>query len=305
VRESPSVGQHPFLVAAHPEHSRIRAIAVDPEAVRSFLKRCGEETIQSLTYVPFSRLVLAQHLADIMGNDFVCLLRNTLNDRNTGGFTVGVADAAGGIDDYVKFATAIAHLIGIPNFDAMGGNYFARFAVQNTDASDSYLRQAYRNMTLHTDGTYVEEATDWVLMLKIEERNAVGGRSRILHLDDWKDRDRFAAHPFARKEFRYAAPASKNVDRSTTRRTFYPGNGGTCIAFIDQFVYPENREEGLYFHDLVQSLEASEGVGHLEVRPGEMLVINNHYWLHGREAFAKHPELYRELLRMRGRFMET
>jgi hypothetical protein len=51
-------------------------------------------------------------------------------------------------------------------------------------AATSYLRKAYRNMDLHTDGTYVKEVTDWLLMTKIDEQNAEGGETAMLHLDD-------------------------------------------------------------------------------------------------------------------------
>ena len=43
----------------------------------------------------------------------------------------------------------------------MAGKYYARFHVKHEDKSDSYLRKAYTNMDLHTDGTYVKEITDW------------------------------------------------------------------------------------------------------------------------------------------------
>jgi len=33
-----------------------------------------------------------------------------------------------------------------------------------------------------------------------------------------------------------------------------------------------------------------------------MLLINNHFWLHGRDKFLPHPALRRELLRQRGYF---
>jgi protein CsiD len=45
----------------------------------------------------------------------------------------------------------------------MAGKYYARFHVKHEDSSDSYLRKAYRNMDLHTDGTYVKEVTDWLI----------------------------------------------------------------------------------------------------------------------------------------------
>ena len=46
----------------------------------------------------------------------------------------------------------------------MAGKYYARFNIKHEDKSDSYLRKAYINMDLHTDGTYVKEKTDFPLV---------------------------------------------------------------------------------------------------------------------------------------------
>ncbi len=41
---------------------------------------------------------------------------------------------------------------------------------------------------------------------------------------------------------------------------------------------------------------------YVPVPVGSMLLINNHFWLHGRDKFLPHPALRRELLRQRGYF---
>ena len=64
----------------------------------------------------------------------------------------------------------------------MAGKYYARFHVKHEDKSDSYLRKAYTNMDLHTDGTYVKEKTDWLLMSKLEEKNVEGGETAMFIL---------------------------------------------------------------------------------------------------------------------------
>ena len=64
----------------------------------------------------------------------------------------------------------------------MAGKYYARFHVKHEDSSDSYLRKAYRIMDLHTDGTYVKDVTDWLIMTKIDEQNVEGGETAMLHL---------------------------------------------------------------------------------------------------------------------------
>ena len=170
--------------------------------------------------------------------------------------------------------------------------------------SESFWRQASRTFTLHTDGTYVKEATDWILMMKMEERHAVDGESRLLHLDDWEDLRRFSLDPLASHPFTYRSPPSKNYPVTLQKTTFYEKFGGPCMCFIDQFVYPETLEQARYLRDLSASMEASPAVLSLPLPVDHLIVLNNHFWLHGRAAFAKNPKLHRVLMRQRGYFRD-
>ncbi|EIC38140.1 carbon starvation induced protein [Salmonella enterica subsp. enterica serovar Heidelberg str. 41563] len=40
----------------------------------------------------------------------------------------------------------------------------------------------------------------------------------------------------------------------------------------------------------------------MPVPVGKFLLINNLFWLHGRDRFTPHPDLRRELMRQRGYF---
>ena len=51
-------------------------------------------------------------------------------------------------------------------------------------------------------------------------------------------------------------------------------------------------------------MENDKNVVELALPVGSLVVLNNEFWLHGRAAFEKHPDLNRELLRQRGRFYE-
>jgi protein CsiD len=205
-------------------------------------------------------------------------------------------------DELVKFGTAVSHLIGRANFDSMMGTYYARFVVQDTDESDSYLRQAYRTMTLHTDGTYVDEVTNWLLMMKFAEKHAVGGETRVLHLDDWEELDRYASDPLAKHRFLYKSPPSKNVGQTMHRTTFFDDGGRPGICFIDQFAYPESIEQAAYLHGLSSSMERSTATIELPLPVGDLIMLNNAMWVHGRAAFQKDKKLHRELMRQRGSF---
>ncbi|WP_220271962.1 glutarate dioxygenase GlaH [Crenobacter cavernae] len=291
-----------YRIDAHPHHARLYHVTLKADALEAFFSRFAQFNSQHLEYVPYARFTLAQGLAELVGDGFLAALSAIVHDRDSGGFTVGVEGVTNDPQDYVKFGTAIGHLIGPGNFDAMSGTYYARFVVKDSDASDSYLRQAYRLFTLHTDGTFVDEATDWLLMMKFEERSAAGGESRLLHLDDWEDLETFAEHPLAAYAFTYTSPPSKNVAQEVLRPTFFKVNDKPCICFIDQFVSPETIEHADWLARLSASLEASPATAAIPLPVGDLIVLNNSFWMHGRAPFERHPELHRELMRQRGRF---
>lgn len=294
-----------FEIMPHSHHHRLYHIELENEIIQQFLASYPDCGSQRLEYVPYMRQILAGKLRELLGNTFVQVIRGILHDRQTGGFTIGVQGQTTDTENYVRFATALTHLVGIPNYDAMTGTFFARFTVKDTDQSDSYLRQAYRLFTLHTDGTFVDEPTDWLLMMKMDEQNAVGGESRLLHLDDWNELDKFSKNPLGSYKFIYKAPASKNVEQIVHRSTFFENNNGTCICFIDQFVNPETIEQAHYLKEMSESLENCSATHALKLPVGNLVMLNNTFWLHGRAAFEKHPELHRELMRQRGIFAKS
>ncbi|AHB74752.1 MULTISPECIES: glutarate dioxygenase GlaH [Pandoraea] len=299
----PSVdSQLKFSIERHPHHKRLRHITVRPDALQKFFASVKDVDLQNLEYVPFMRFMLAQALERAVGADFAPTLRKLVQDRATGGFTLGVLNATADHSDFVRFGTAVGFLLGPANHDAMSGTYYARFLVKDTDNSDSYLRQAYRLFTLHTDGTFVDEPTEWLLMMKFAEENAVGGESRFMHLDDWSERDTFLNDPLATRPFLYKAPGSKNVNAQIERPVFFQSEYGLSMSFIDQFVQPRSGAEATYLHDLSASMEAAAATREVPLPVGDLVVLNNYFWLHGRAPFQKHPSLHRELMRQRGVF---
>lgn len=184
-----------FSVQVHNGHKRLREITLSKSVIHAFLEDAKTINVHSLEYIPFKRFVLADMLSKHAGSGFSETLNEIVHDRNSGGFTIGLGGFTSSENDYVKFGTAIGHLIGASNHDQMSNAYYARFVVKHADKSDSFLRQAYRLFTLHTDGTFVDEATDWLLMMKFSEKNCIGGESRILHLDDWTELEKFKSNP--------------------------------------------------------------------------------------------------------------
>ncbi|MCG5074083.1 glutarate dioxygenase GlaH [Paraburkholderia tagetis] len=298
----PATRQPSFRLSPHPHHHRIVHVSADLDALAGFLEDARHIDVQNLEYVPYMRYHLAELLIKRLGNAFARTLVDLVKDRDHGGFTIGLQGLSQDDSDYVKFGTAVGHILGPSNHDSMSGTYYARFLVRHTDDSDSYLRQAYRLFTMHTDGTFVTEATDWLLMMKFAEQNAVGGESRFLHLDDWDERERFVNHKLATRPFLYKAPGSKNVNERVERPVFFQSEFGLSLSFIDQFVQPANREEAAYLYDLSASMEASKGTREVGLPVGDLVVLNNYFYVHGRAPFERNEALFRELMRQRGTF---
>lgn len=300
-----------FSVCPSPANERLQVVTLSKETIEAFKIRCEEFPVQALEYKPFLRFAIAESLNELTNFGLGEVLNSTLRSRETGAFLLeyeGQPTTAEGANDegdfHVQLSTAISHILGIPNHDAMAKKYYARFTVENKDNSDSYLRKAHRRMELHNDGTYVDEETDFVLMMKMAEENMEGGDSLILHLDDWADLDKFYNHPQAKQSVQWGSPPSKNSPIKVHHAVFLDeeNGGGPRLSFIDQFAEPQNRAQGLYLYEMGKSLEADTNCISVRVNVGSMLVVQNNIWVHGRDKFVAHEGLRRELLRQRGRY---
>ena len=284
---------------------RIININIKGEILDKLIFPFHKFTIQALEYKPFTRFTIAKSLDELFSNKLSKLIHSILTDRNTGCFIVVPEVINKKFDDtfLVKLSTALAYLIGVANFDDMTSKYYARFFIKHEDNSDSYLRKAYTNMDLHTDGTYVKEKTDWLLMTKLEEKNVEGGESVMLHLDDWEHCKEFSNDPVGKQNFVWGSPKSKNVDYKIEHSVFSKDSKGRSqISYIDQFPEPQNMEQGNFLQKLSDALEESKNKIVLPLPAGSVIVANNFFWLHGRKSFKENKNLSRELLRIRGHF---
>ena len=292
-------------ISPNVKSNRIINIHIKAEILDKLIFPFHKFTIQALEYKPFTRFTIAKSLDELFSNKLSKLIHSILTDRNTGCFIVMPEVINKKFDDtfLVKLSTALAYLIGVANFDDMTSKYYARFFIKHEDNSDSYLRKAYTNMDLHTDGTYVKEKTDWLLMTKLEEKNVEGGESVMLHLDDWEHCKEFSIDPVGKQNFVWGSPKSKNVDYKIEHSVFSSDKEGRSqISYIDQFPEPKNMEQGNFLQKLSDALEESKNKVVLPLLAGSVIVANNYFWLHGRRSFKENKNLSRELLRIRGRF---
>ena len=294
-----------LTISEHNSSKRIINIDIEDEILDKLIFPFNKFDITALEYKPFTRFTLAKSLDDLTLNKLSKFMNKIIRDRDTGCFIIGPKNINSKIDHnfLVKLSTAIAHLIGIPNHDSMAGKYYARFTVKHEDKSDSYLRKAYTNMDLHTDGTYVEEVTDWLLMTKIDEQNVEGGETAMLHLDDWEHCEDLYNDPIGKQNFIWGSPKSKNIDYKVEHPVFSSdADGKSTISYIDQFPEPKNMEQGNFLQRLSDGLEESKNKTITKLPVGSAIIANNYFWLHGRKPFKENEELSRELLRIRGSF---
>jgi protein CsiD len=294
-----------LTISEHNNSKRIINIEIEDEIIEKLIFPFNKFDLTALELKPFTRFTIAKSLDDLTDNKLSRLLNEILRDRSTGCFIIGPKNITSKINDnfLVKLSTAIAHLIGVPNHDSMAGKYYARFVVKHEDKSDSYLRKAYRNMDLHTDGTYVNEVTDWLLMSKIDEQNVQGGETAMLHLDDWEHCEDMFNDPIGKQNFIWGSPKSKNVDYKVEHPVFSTDeNGKPNISYIDQFPEPKNMAQGNFLQRLSDALEGSKNKTITKLPVGSSIIANNYFWLHGRKPFKENEELSRELLRIRGSF---
>ena len=285
--------------------NRITEIIMKEESLDKLIFPFKKFNITALEYKPFARFTIAKSLDKLFSNQLSKFLHLILTDRNTGCLIIRPEKMNEKYNDIflVKLSTGLTHLIGIPNFDYMSSKYYARFFVKHDDNSDSYLRKAYTSMDLHTDGTYVKQKTDWLLMTKLEEKNVEGGESVFLHLDDWEHCKELSENPVGKQNFLWGSPKSKNIDYKVEHPVFSEDSKGRPqISYIDQFPEPRSMEQGNFLQKLSDALEESKNKIILPLPVGSIVFANNYFWLHGRKAFKENKNLSRELLRIRGSF---
>jgi len=223
-----------FDISFHKKSKRIINIEIEDQIIDRLIFPFKKFNITALEYKPFTRFTIAKSLNDIASGKLENLFNSILRNRETGCFIIGPKNTSNKIDEnfLVKLSTAITHLIGNPNHDAMAGKYYARFHVKHEDNSDSYLRKAYTNMDLHTDGTYVKEKTDWLLMSKLEEENVQGGETYLLHLDDWEHLNDLFNDKVGKQNFIWGSPKSKNIEYKVEHPVFSEDQNGNPHNFI-------------------------------------------------------------------------
>jgi glutarate dioxygenase len=203
------------------------------------------------------------------------------------------------------------YIVGNPRCDEYGG-YLCHLAVCHQNKNDDLLLNPYETIPLHTDGTFFNGLTDWLLFLKTREENATGGETILMHLADWKEHQVFKCDMLGNTYFTFQGPFQNDTrrgtlgNRSDTREVrkplFYFKNGHEAFRFIYRWVHPETIAQARFLKDISTSLASYEEKWPVALNLGEGYVVNNSFWLHGRRSFEYSVQLSREVYRAVGTF---
>ena len=285
--------------------ARIVDITMDKEQWEQFLYETKAFNEIVLTKRPYSRFIVADCLQKILGNQYTKLILDAVQSNQQGAVFINYPYVDSQSCGHLKLATAFAYLLGKPYRDELTQKYFAAINMTVDTHGDSFLSEPYEDLRLHTDGTFYKKPVEWVVLAKVIQRNIQGGELTLHHIYDLPQLEQLLQDPLAFSPFVFEASASKNVEEACTQPVFFKTNGQLAIRFSDQFAYPQNKEEALFLHQLSETLESS---AHRLIYPfpvGQLVILNNSYWLHGRLKIKNKTTFLRQLLRIRGSFSTT
>ncbi|MCL4114416.1 UNVERIFIED_CONTAM: hypothetical protein GTU68_041306 [Idotea baltica] len=291
------------------EQKRLRKIILKRETLDKFFDSVELYDIFDLENTVMKRFHISAILDDYFGGDLKNSLNRILKSRETGAVILSMDNNTGITTDLlVKLLTAVNYLFGSPNLDLLSDTYYARFDVKvSPDMSDSLLGKFNKRLTLHNDGTFVNQQTDYLTMTKMDELNSSGGESLLLHLDDWEDLEAFSNHSIAHEKMIFSAQhqKSKNVNENVSHAIFAKDSlGKPIMSYIEEYIMPANHYQAAYLMNLSNSLENSSATIKFKLSIGDSIIANNTFWLHGRDRFYNVENGFRrELMRLRGKFI--
>jgi hypothetical protein len=160
---------------------------------------------------------------------------------------------------------------------------------------------------LHTDRALYDESGDFVLVGKFQEEGLIGGRIRLLHIDDWRECSRFILNPLAFELLEWkgdenlagvAHYAEARRASSVQAPVFSWNDQVLTIRFTDgRFRRPRSAEQLKFLREVSESLaEAANSVNTFELPRYGIYIVNNKRVLHGRDGFSVDSEKYCRIL---------
>lgn len=289
------------------QSDRVYSLKLDKSVVQAYLEKTKSISVKDIEYIPYFRFLIAREFESMF--KIKKIIGGVLNNYGSGALLID-CDSNFTEGCSIKISTAISYLLGVPETDPLSGMHYAIFSIKHSDLQLPNLLRPYEHLKMHTDGAYMKNAPDWLLFMKIQEEAAFGGKTKLLHIDDWEHFSSFYNHEDNGSFTFFASPDSSvahsrhqlNKSDDIHAPLLYIERSQKSIRFIDRFIHPKSIKEAEYIYEFQSSLERSKNILEIDIKAGDLLLVNNHFWLHGRMAFEKNKNLSRVLMRQRGYF---
>ena len=307
---------HNSSLCAIEQSKRVLVIKFQPEQAEALL-RDTSGIIPAMTKQSPVQRRLAAITEDILGGSLVADIRAALHDRNQGAIWIETGLGAYPSERQIVVAAGIATGLGSINARLeTPGAFDDKLLTATNPPYRAGFQHAFNPEYLHTDGRLADlRPTDWLLLLIPRLEHARGGFSRLLHYDDWRECEVFKAGHFANRNVTFVAGKHRALTREEYRTDrhspdytiedvplFYDYDQMPCLRLGSEFMHTDSDEHYAYLDALQRSVENDPNVLSSLLQPGQLLIVNNRFWLHGRDAFERDDRLTRHLVRFKGRF---
>jgi protein CsiD len=231
-----------------------------------------------------------------------------LQDRRWGAIRLATSKTRATEADLGRLACALACACGSPFAPLNQGNCVRGNRLRHVDPSVRAPghRSPYLPDPLHTEAHGASgNGEDYLILACIAREHCEGGETRLLHLDDWGERDCFLSSEYAFRPFPWTFPCSglsADGPIQCQRSLFWLDNGGLCIRLSPGNAQPPPGPHTEYLRDLQASLNEARSLARFVLLPGDVYLINNRVWVHGREPLKPNPLLSRHMLGVHGTF---
>ena len=139
-----------FEISYHEKSNRVINIKIEDEIIDRLVFPFKKFNITALEYKPFTRFTIAKSLDDLTQNKLSKLMNKIIRDRSTGCFIIGPSNISSKINDkfLVKLSTAVAYLIGIPNYEFLKNTAQVKY---NDDDKSSIVINTYGQKPLNEE----------------------------------------------------------------------------------------------------------------------------------------------------------
>lgn len=254
-------------------------------------------------------------LLDAWGGKACDSIARAVRDRRWGAIRLFNPASASTEVNLGRLACALACLCGSPYAPLNQGNCVRSNLLQHIDPGARFpgQRSPYLPDPLHTE---VHDCRglgeDFLVLSCVAREHCVGGRTLLLHLDDWDERERFLACRHAFQPFPWVFPRTGLLSHDNSNRCdrslFWRAEGWLCIRLSPGNMQPPqgpHDSHAAYVNDLQASLARSPSLHRFVLEPGELMVLNNRVWVHGREPLHLDPLLRRHLLSVHAHFADS